>query len=95
MPLEFDDQCMQAFLFSKEKLVSAPIVVEPGWNLPFELMCDVSDYPIGAVLGQKRERTFQVIYYASRALNDAQLNYATIEKNFWQLCLRLKSSGRI
>ena len=79
-PFEFDDQCLKAFLFLKEKLVSAPIVVAPDWNLPFELMCDVSDYAIGVVLGQKRERTFQVIYYASRTLNDAQLNYATTEK---------------
>ena len=37
-PFEFDDQCMQAFLFLKDKLVSAPIVVAPDWNLPFELM---------------------------------------------------------
>ena len=43
-------------------------------------MCDASDYAIGAVLGQKRERIFQVIYYTSRTLNDAQLNYATTEK---------------
>ena len=43
-------------------------------------MCDASDYAIGAVLGQKSERIFQVIYYASRTLNDAQLNYATTEK---------------
>ena len=50
------------------------------WNLPFELMCDASDYAIGLVLGQKRERTLQVIYYARWTLNDAQLNYATTEK---------------
>ena len=43
-------------------------------------MCDVSDYAIGAVLGQKRERTFQVIYYASQTFNDAQLNYETTKK---------------
>ena len=43
-------------------------------------MCDASDYAIGAVLGQKRDRTFQVIYYASRTLNDARLNYATTKK---------------
>ena len=43
-------------------------------------MCDASDYAIGAMLGQKRERIFQVSHYASRTLNDAQLNYATIEK---------------
>ena len=55
-------------------------MVAPDWNLPFELMCDARDYAIGAILGQKRERTFQVIYYASRTLNDAQLNYATTEK---------------
>ena len=50
-PFEFDDQCMQAFLFLKEKLVSAPIIVAPDWDLPFELMCDASDYAIGAILG--------------------------------------------
>ena len=75
MPFEFDDQCLKAFLFMKEKLVSAP-----DWNLPFELMYDASDYAIGIVLGQKRERTFQVIYYASRTLNDARLNYETTKK---------------
>ena len=71
---------MQSFSFLKDRLVSAPIVVAPDWDLPFELMCDASDYAIRAVLGQKRERIFQVIHYASRTLNDAQLNYATIEK---------------
>ena len=70
-PFEFDEQCVQAFSVLKDKLVSAPIVVAPYWDLPFELMCDASDYEIGAVLGQKRERIFQVIYYASWTLNDA------------------------
>ena len=71
---------MQAFTVLKDKLISAPIVVAPDWSFPFEPMCDASDYAIGAVLGQKREKIFQVIYYASRTLNDAQLNYATTEK---------------
>ena len=65
MPFEFDDQCLKAFLFLKEKLVSTPMVVAPDWNLPFELICDVSDYAIRALVGQKRERTFQVIYFVS------------------------------
>ena len=60
--------------------MSAPIVVAPDWDLHFELMCDASDYAIGAVLGQKRKRTSQVIYYAIQTLNDRQLNYATTEK---------------
>ena len=64
----------------KDKLVLAPIVVAPDWSFPFELMCDASDFAIGAVFGQKREKFFQVIYYVSRTLNDAQLNYATTEK---------------
>ena len=84
-PFEFDDQCMKAFLFLKEKLVSTPIILEPDWDLPFELMCDVSDYAIGAVLGQKRERKFQVIYYVSWTLNDAQLNYATDENELLEI----------
>ena len=80
IPFEFDSQCLHAFTVLKDKLISAPIVVAPDWSFPFELMCDASYFAIGAVLGQKREKIFQVIYYASRTLNDAQLNYATIEK---------------
>ena len=77
IPFEFDSQCLHAFSVLKDKLVSAPIVVAQDWSFPFELMCDASDFAIGAVLGQKREKIFQVIYYVSRTLNDAQLNYAT------------------
>ena len=77
-PFEFHNQCMHAFSFLKDKLVSAPIAVAPNQDLPFELMCDASNYAIGAaVLGQKRDRIFQVIYYESQTLNDVQLNYAT------------------
>ena len=71
---------MRAFSVLKNKLVSTSIVVALDWDLPFELMCNASDYAIGAVLGQKSERIFQVIYYASQTLNDAQLNYATTNK---------------
>ena len=49
-------------------------------TLPFLLMCDASDYAIGAVLGQKVEKTFRVIYYASMMLNTVQQNYTTVEK---------------
>ena len=57
-PFEFDAQCMRAFSVLKDKLVSAPIVLAPNWDFPFELMCDASDYAIGVVLGKKRERIF-------------------------------------
>ncbi|CAN6716282.1 unnamed protein product [Malus baccata var. baccata] len=77
---EFDDACSTAFKHLKEALTSAPIITPPDWSLPFELMCDASDYAIGAVLGQRKNKQPHVIYYASRTLNDAQLNYSTTEK---------------
>ncbi|XP_031382022.1 uncharacterized protein LOC116196442 [Punica granatum] len=76
----FNDNCLQAFNLLKEKLTSAPVIVAPNWELPFELMCDASDYAVGAVLGQRRGKVFHAIYYASRTLNEAQKNYATTEK---------------
>ena len=45
-------------------MVNAPIIVAPDWDLPFELMCDASDYALGAVLGQRKNKQFQPIYYA-------------------------------
>ncbi|KAL4335708.1 hypothetical protein GQ457_07G002730 [Hibiscus cannabinus] len=77
---EFDKDCTKAFNLLKQKLVTAPIVEPQDWKLPFELMCDASDYPVGAVLGQRKGKIFHPIYYASKTLNDAQVNYTTIEK---------------
>ncbi|KAL5565133.1 hypothetical protein UlMin_028297 [Ulmus minor] len=77
---DFSSDCLQAFNLLKEKLTSAPIICAPDWSLPFEVMCDASDYAIGAVLGQRKGKLLHVIYYASRTLTDAQLNYATTEK---------------
>ncbi|XP_068319691.1 uncharacterized protein [Pyrus communis] len=53
---EFDDACSTAFKHLKETLTSAPIITPPDWSLPFELMCDASDYAIGAVLGQRKNK---------------------------------------
>ena len=51
-------------------MINAPIMVAPDRDLPFELMCDASDYALGAVLGQRKNKQFQPIYYASRTLNE-------------------------
>ena len=51
---DFNNDCVQAFQLLKEKLISTPIIVAPDWELPFELMCNASDYAIGAVLGQRK-----------------------------------------
>ncbi|CAN6720978.1 unnamed protein product [Malus baccata var. baccata] len=77
---EFNEVCEQAFNHLKDLLTSAPIITPPDWSTPFELMCDASDYAIGAVLGQRKSKLPHVIYYASRTLNDVQLNYSTTEK---------------
>ncbi|KAK1556097.1 hypothetical protein QYE76_017256 [Lolium multiflorum] len=68
-------------LLQKDKaLTTAPIVEPPDWNLPFEIMCDASDFAVGAVLGQRVDKKLNVIHYASKTLDAAQRNYATTEK---------------
>ncbi|GKB43423.1 reverse transcriptase domain-containing protein [Tanacetum coccineum] len=76
----FSNECMQAFDILKDKLTTAPVIAAPNWNLDFELMCDASDYAVGAVLGQRIDKKFHPIYYASKTMNDAQEHYITIEK---------------
>jgi hypothetical protein len=77
---DFDEKCLAAFQTLKSALVSAPIIQPPDWSQPFEIMCDASHYAVGAVLGQRKEGQVHIVYYASKTLNEAQLNYATTEK---------------
>ena len=49
VPFEFDDACLKSFNILKKALISAPIIQPPDWSLPFEIMCDASDYAVGAV----------------------------------------------
>ncbi|GJS84440.1 reverse transcriptase domain-containing protein [Tanacetum coccineum] len=79
-PFVFSKDCIHAFETLKKKLTEAPILVVPDWNLPFELMCDASDFAIGAVLGQRRSKHFQPIHYASKTMTEAQIHYTTTEK---------------
>ncbi|GJS20175.1 reverse transcriptase domain-containing protein [Tanacetum coccineum] len=51
-PFIFSKECIEAFETLKMKLTQAPILVAPDWDLPFEIMCDASDFAVGAVLGQ-------------------------------------------
>ncbi|KAK1683180.1 hypothetical protein QYE76_044028 [Lolium multiflorum] len=80
VPFVFDDDCKEAFETLKKALTTAPIVEPPDWNLPFEIMCDASDFAVGAVLGQRVDKKLNVIHYASKTLDAAQRNYATTEK---------------
>ncbi|XP_052732212.1 uncharacterized protein LOC128196172, partial [Vigna angularis] len=89
-PFVMNEDCLKAFDILKQKLVSALVIAAPDWNQNFELMCDASDYAIGVVLGQRKEQKFHPIYYASKVLNDAQLNYATTEKEFLAIVYALE-----
>ncbi|GJX19936.1 reverse transcriptase domain-containing protein [Tanacetum coccineum] len=71
-PFIFSKECTEAFNILKKKLTEAPILVAPYWDLPFEIMCDASDYAVGAVLGQRKTKHFQPIHYASKTMTDAQ-----------------------
>ncbi|CAN6542476.1 unnamed protein product [Malus baccata var. baccata] len=86
---DFNEECEKAFKHLKEMLTSTPIIRPPDWSIPFELMCDASDSALGAVLGQRKDKQPHVIYYASRTLNDAQLNYSTTEKELLDVVFAL------
>ena len=80
VPFTWSQACEAAFDKLKTMLVSPSIMRSPNWNLPFEIMCDTSDYAIGAVLGQREDKKAFVIYYASKTLDSSQENYTTTEK---------------
>ncbi|GJV83395.1 reverse transcriptase domain-containing protein [Tanacetum coccineum] len=79
-PFIFSKECIQVFQTLKKKLTKAPILIAPNWDQPFELMCDASDYATGAVLGQRIEKHFRPIHYASKTMTEAESNYTTTEK---------------
>ncbi|GKB57011.1 protein kinase-like domain, concanavalin A-like lectin/glucanase domain protein [Tanacetum coccineum] len=79
-PFNFSEECIQAFDKLKQELTRAPIMIKPEWSLPFKIMCDVSDYAVEAVLGQRKDKHFQTIHYASKTMNGAQKKYTTTEK---------------
>ena len=66
----WDERCQNSFDQLKKFLTTTPIVRAPNWQLPFELMCDASDFAIAAVLGQRDDGKPYVIYYASKILNE-------------------------
>nr|GEX02624.1 reverse transcriptase domain-containing protein [Tanacetum cinerariifolium] len=100
-PFIFSRECVEAFQTLKRKLTEAPILIAPDWDMPFELMCDASDFAIGAVLGQRQDKHFRQIHYASKTMIEAESNYTTTEKemlavvyafeNFWSYLVMNKS----
>nr|GEW91816.1 reverse transcriptase domain-containing protein [Tanacetum cinerariifolium] len=79
-PFIFSKECVEAFQTLKRKFTEAPILIAPDWDMPFELMCDANDFAIGAVLGQRQEKHFRPIHYASKTMTEAESNYTTTKK---------------
>nr|GEU57929.1 reverse transcriptase domain-containing protein [Tanacetum cinerariifolium] len=77
-PFIFSKECVEAFQTLKRKLTEAPILITPDWDMPFELMCDASDFAIGSVLGQCQDKNFRPIHYA-RAENLAADHLSRLE----------------
>ena len=74
---DFDESCRSAFKEIKSRFVTAPIMVIPDLSKEFEIICYTNDYAMGAVLGQRTEKIFRAMYYASKTFNEAQENYST------------------
>ncbi|GKC24144.1 reverse transcriptase domain-containing protein, partial [Tanacetum coccineum] len=89
-PFEFNNECHKAFNSLKEKLTCTPVIVSLNWNLPFELMCNASDFAVGEILGQKDGKHFHPIYFASKTFNAAQQKYTVTEKELMVVILLLQ-----
>nr|GEY08558.1 reverse transcriptase domain-containing protein [Tanacetum cinerariifolium] len=97
----FSEDCIKAFQTLKKRLTEAPILIAPNWDLPFKLMCDATDFAIGAILWQRHGKHFKPIHYASKTMNDVESNYTTTEKDmlavvyafekFWSYLIMNKS----
>nr|GFB00615.1 hypothetical protein [Tanacetum cinerariifolium] len=68
-PFIFSQECVEAFQTLKRNLTEAPILIAPDWDMPFELMSDASDFAIGAVLGQHKDKHFRLIHYAKHCVH--------------------------
>ncbi|GJW06278.1 putative nucleotidyltransferase, ribonuclease H [Tanacetum coccineum] len=87
---DFNESCLKAFNMLKQELVEALILQSPDWSKPFKIMCDASEYVIGAVLGQRADKKPVVFFYASKKFSEAQMNYTTTEKEL----LAVEKRGR-
>nr|GEX08861.1 reverse transcriptase domain-containing protein [Tanacetum cinerariifolium] len=83
----FSKECIEAFQALKRKLTEAPILGAPDWDLPFEIMCDASDFAIGAVLGKRKTMHFQPTNYVSKTMTDVQAHYTMTEKELLSMVL--------
>ncbi|GJS71264.1 reverse transcriptase domain-containing protein [Tanacetum coccineum] len=85
---DFSDECIKSFDILRDKLITAPVIIAPNWDLDFELMCDASDYAVGAVLGQWIEKKFRLIYYAMVYTDHSALKYLFSKQDVKPILIR-------
>ncbi|GJY65147.1 reverse transcriptase domain-containing protein [Tanacetum coccineum] len=93
-PFNFSEECIYAFDKLKHEVTHTPIMIKPNWSFPFEIMCDASDYAVGAMLGQRIDKHFQPIHYASKMMNEAQENYTTTKEELLAVERILKKKAK-
>jgi hypothetical protein len=86
----FTEECLPSFHTLKKALISTPIIQPPDWHLLFQIICHASDYAVGAVLGQSKDKKHYAISYVSKTLTGPQLDYATIEKELLVVVFAIK-----
>jgi hypothetical protein len=94
-PFVFTEEYLQSLHTLMKALIFAPVIQPPDWHLPFEIMCDASDYAVGAVLSQSKDQKHYAISYARKTLTGPQLNYATTEKELLAMVFAIKNLDHI
>ncbi|GJW28301.1 reverse transcriptase domain-containing protein [Tanacetum coccineum] len=90
-PFIFSKECIEAFKTLKLKLTQTPILVAPDWDLPFEIMCDASDFAVGAVLGQRGHHGANL---TAKKVFDSGFFWPTIYKDAHELVKNCDSCQR-
>ena len=91
----FDESCQYSFEEIKSRLVEAPIMAKPDWIKEFEIMCDATDYAMGAVLGQKLTKCLGPYTIPEKPSMKLKRITQLLKMRCWLWYLHVKSSGHI
>ena len=91
----FDEFCQSSCEEIRSRLVEVPIMAKPDWTKEFEIMCDASDYAMGAVLGQKLTRCLGPYTMPAKPSMKLKRTIQLLKKKCWPWYLHVKNSGLI
>ena len=92
-PFHWGDAQQRAFEEARSLLANAVPLYHPDISRPFELVCDASDFGIGAALAQEDAKGIRhPIAFMSRILSRAQRKYSVTEKEFLAVLLGLEAN---